>query len=107
MRFDVYVHVDFAGSDMSQVNARLDSIVSLINGLSGKVSTMSAELDTLTAEVARNTTVDASAITLLNGLAAQIATLKNDPVALQALADSMKSSSDALAAAVVANTPAA
>jgi len=65
------------------------------------------ELDALTAEVTRNTDVDASAIALINGLAAKIVELKNDPVALQALADSMKASSNALADAVTANTPAA
>jgi hypothetical protein len=67
----------------------------------------SADLSALTAEVARNTEVDASAIVLLKGLAAKIVELKNDPVALQALADSIKTSSDALSAAVVENTPAA
>jgi len=66
-----------------------------------------ADLGPLTAEVTRNTEVDSSAIALLNGLSAQIAQLKNDPVALQALADQLKASSDSLAAAVVANTPAA
>lgn len=63
------------------------------------------QLDALTAEVTRNTEVDAGAIALINGLAAKIVELKNDPAALQALADSMKGSSDALAAAVTANTP--
>lgn len=63
--------------------------------------------DSLIQEVTRNDAVDASAITLLNGLSAQIEQLKNDPVALQALADELKGSSDALAAAVAANTPAA
>ena len=65
------------------------------------------DLTALTAEVTRNTEVDQSAIALLTGLAAQIEALKTDPIALQALADTMKGSSDALAAAVVANTPAA
>jgi len=46
-----------------------------------------------------------SAITLINGLAAQIANLKDDPAALQALADSLGASSTALAAAITANTP--
>lgn len=68
---------------------------------------MSVELDALELEVSRNTEVDQSAITLLNGLAAQIEALKTDPVKLQALADNLRSSSDALAAAVVANTPVA
>jgi len=65
------------------------------------------DLTALTVEVARNTTVDESAIALLTGLAAQIEALKTDPAALQALADTMRGSSDALAAAVLANTPAA
>jgi hypothetical protein len=63
------------------------------------------ELTALTAEVSRNTAVDASAVALLQGLAAKIETLKTNPVALQALADELRSSSDALAAAVVAHTP--
>lgn len=67
---------------------------------------MSAQLDALTAEVARNTSVDQSAIALLNGLSQQISDLKNDPAALQALADSLSSSSNDLAAAVLQNTPA-
>ena len=66
-----------------------------------------ADLTTLTAQVSKNTDVEASAIVLLNGLSAQIASLKNDPVALQALADQLKTSSSALADAITANTPAA
>lgn len=65
------------------------------------------DLTSLTAAVTEDETVDASAITLLNGLAAQVEALKSDPVALQALADRIKATSAALAAAVVANTPAA
>ena len=69
--------------------------------------TMSQELDSLTVQVTRNTDVEASAVVLLKGLAQQIADLKTDPVKLQALSDSLKTSADALAEAVVANTPAA
>jgi len=83
-------------------------------GIAGALATLTqqmeqimADLSALTAEVARNTEVDSSAIALLTGLAAQIEALKTDPVALQTLADQMKGSSDALAAAVLANTPAA
>lgn len=66
-----------------------------------------ADLTALTAQVKANTDVEASAIVLLNGLSAQIAQLKNDPVALQALADQLKTSGSALADAITANTPAA
>jgi type II secretory pathway component PulM len=64
-----------------------------------------ADLTALTAEVTRNTDVDASAIALLNGLAAKIQELKNDPAALDALAVQLRTSSTALADAVTANTP--
>lgn len=67
---------------------------------------MAKELDTLEQEVARVTSVDESAVALLTGLAAKIEELKNDPVKLQAFADSLKTNSDSLAAAVTANTPA-
>jgi hypothetical protein len=68
---------------------------------------MSKELDALSAEVSATRTVEDSAILLLNGLSAQIASLKGDPAALQTLADSLHSKAGELAAAVSANTPAA
>ena len=66
-----------------------------------------ADFGPLEAEVARNTTVDASAIALLDGLAQQLQDAKNDPAAIQAIVDQMRTSSDSLAAAVSRNTPAA
>jgi len=65
-----------------------------------------ASLDVLTAQVTANTDVEASAIQLLTNLSAALVAAKNDPVAVQALADQLKTSGDKLAAAVVANTPA-
>jgi hypothetical protein len=64
------------------------------------------ELDTLKASVAQTTTVEQSAIELLQGLSAQIASLKTDPAALQALSDSLSAKASELAAAITANTPA-
>ena len=64
-----------------------------------------AVLDDLKAEVARNTTVDQSAIVLLKGLAAKIESMKTDPVALQALVDELRAGNQGLADAVTANTP--
>lgn len=68
---------------------------------------MAKELDDLAAAVARNSEVDASAIQLLQGLKAQLDAAGTDPVKLKELSDSLGGSTDALAAAVVANTPAA
>ena len=43
------------------------------------------------------TSVVESAITLINGIAAQLEAAKNDPAAIQALADSLKAEDDKLA----------
>jgi len=66
---------------------------------------MSAQLDALTEQVAANGTVIGSALTLIQGFAAQLAAAGTDPAKLAELAASLKASDDALAAAVIANTP--
>lgn len=66
---------------------------------------MSKELDDLTAAVAHNTDVENSAITLLQGLKAQLDAAGTDPVKLAELSASLGTSTDALAAAITANTP--
>lgn len=66
---------------------------------------MSAELVALQAEVAETAGVVDSAVVLINGLAAQIVELKDDPAALVALAAELSTKTDQLAAAVAANTP--
>lgn len=87
-----------------QVIQRLDANTTAVNTLTQKVTHMSAELDALSAQVAANTTVELSAITLINGLVAQIAAAGTDPVALAKLTADLKASADALAADVAANT---
>lgn len=70
---------------------------------------MSQALDDLTAQVTASIGVEASAVTLIQGISAQLAALiaaGSDPAALTALSDKLKTSADALAAAVAANTPA-
>ncbi len=69
------------------------------------------DLTQLTAAVARNGTVEASAVTLLQGLKGQLdaaieANRAGDPTALAALSTALGSETDSLAAAIVANTPA-
>ncbi len=81
---------------------KLDRILRALKDLG---DSMSAQLDTLKANVTELTSVNQSAIALLNGLSAQIAALKDDPIALQQLADDIKADSTAMAAAVTANTP--
>lgn len=66
-----------------------------------------ADLSTLADSVAANGDVVDSAITLLNGLYEQLQAAGTDPAAIAALADELKAQTDALAAAVAANTPVA
>lgn len=68
---------------------------------------MAINLSALEAEVARNTEVVASAITLIQGLAAAVEATSGDPARVLILAENLRGQCDALAAAVAANTPAA
>ena len=64
------------------------------------------DLTILTAQVKANTDAEASAVLLLQGLSAKLTAYANDPAAIAALATQLNSSASALAAAIVANTPA-
>jgi hypothetical protein len=66
-----------------------------------------AALDDLQAAVAAEDTVIDSAVTLIQGIPALIAAAGTDPAKLQALTADITAKSQALAAAVAANTPAA
>lgn len=78
-------------------------LTSLVEGL----QLMSQEQDALAAQVTASTTVEQSALTLIQGIAGQIADAAGDRAKSLALAAQLKTSADALSAAVVANTPAA
>jgi len=99
-RIDVYLHV--ADSTLSRIEQKLDLIIQ-------KEIQMAGELDTLTAQVKANTDAEASAITLIEGLktALDAAIASGNPAALTALSAQLSASKDALAAAILANTPAA
>ena len=91
--------------NLFNINQKLDTIITLLKDIQGKEVRIMADLTALTAQVKANTDVEASAVLLIQGLAAQIGAAGTDPVALQGLQDQLKASADTLAAAVVANTP--
>ncbi len=66
-----------------------------------------AAIDDLTSQVEANTSVEGSALVLINGFAARLAAAGVDPTKLAQLQSELKNSGDALAAAVAANTPSA
>ena len=84
--------------------AKIELMRSDLKMLHKEVIKMSNELENLKAQVTASIDVQKSAIILIGGLAAKIAELKEDPVALQALADSLVAQKGELAAAIEANT---
>lgn len=64
-----------------------------------------ANIAALEAAVAEETTVQQSAITLLENLSKMVKDAGTDPAKLQAVVDQLNSNRSALAAAIVANTP--
>lgn len=64
------------------------------------------DLTAMTTAVQNETTVDESAINLIEGLAAEITNAGTDPVALQSLVDSLNAEQSKLVAAITANTTA-
>ena len=60
-------------------------------------------------QVEKNTAIEESAVTLITGIAKQLADAlaNSDPAAVQALSDELTKSAADLGAAVTANTPAA
>jgi seryl-tRNA(Sec) selenium transferase len=85
------------------LNLKLDAILKKLAQIQEKEEHMSKELDDLEVAVTENTTLDGSIVELVSGLAAQIEALKTDPVKLQALATSLRTSSAAISAAIQAN----
>ena len=93
-----HIH-NYGGIDFSSIQHLLEKSVERINH-------MSVQLDALTAQVAKNTDVVNSAIKLIGNIKAQLDAAGTDPVKLAALSATLGTDDDALAAAVVANTPA-
>jgi len=92
---------------LQELERKIDLILRNTNQLLKGQQEEMADLKALTAQVTANTDAEASAITLIQGLAAQIAAASGDQAAVDALAAQLKTSATALAAAIVANTPAA
>ncbi len=93
-------------SQLDRIEAKLDAVLELLRLLLNQGEDTMADLTALQAQVAASVTVEQSAITLIQGLAAQIAAAGTDPAALAALVTQLNTSAAALGAAITANTPA-
>ena len=82
-----------------------------VDGLRKTIATLEShimsKLSDLEAQVKATTDVEASAVKLIQGIAAQIAANASDEAKVTELAATLKASADSLGAAVAANTPAA
>jgi len=87
---------------------RLDQLALASEQIIERLDIMDAQLTALTAQVTANTNLEASAVQMIQGIAAQIAAAaaSNDTNALPALTAQLNTSATALAAAIQANTPA-
>ena len=91
-----------------------NEILYQISQLRTKMAALDDKITALTAEVANNTSVESSALTLISGLATQLAAALAAAAAagatpaqlasLQSVADTLTANDTALAAAVAANT---
>ena len=86
---------------------RLDAIETYLRTAIQNQEKIMSALSDLQAAVAAEDTVITSAVTLINGFAAQLAAAGTDPAALQALTADITAKATALATAVAQNTPAA
>lgn len=93
--------------EFNTLDSKLDTVLYLLHQTLAKEKTMAADLTGLTTQVKANTDAEASAVLLLTQLSDMLHAAATDPAKVKALADQLKGSADALAAAVVANTPAA
>jgi hypothetical protein len=94
-----------------EAHKKLDLVLEYLERFGHHLFTKERELmsaiSDLEAQVAVTTTVEKSALTLIEGFAAQLAAAGTDAAKLATLQADLKASADALAAAVAANTPAA
>jgi hypothetical protein len=94
-------------AQLAKIQLVVNQILALLQQNTAKEATIMSDLTQLTADVATNTTVTGSALTLIQGFAAELAAAGTDPVALKALQTQLEANDTALAAAVAQNTPAA
>lgn len=92
-------------SDLTVINHKLDIILKILQRMYQMEVHMTQELDSLEVAVAENESLDDSIVVLLNGIAAQLAAIKDDPKRIAALAASLVAKSQVLKDAILANTP--
>lgn len=94
---ELHIHIHHYGDE---------KVLTEIKSINQKLVHMANELQGLQQEVAESKTVMQSAITLLQGLKQKLDEAGTNAAALKSLSDELDANTNALAAAVTANTPA-
>lgn len=95
----------FSKEDVNELNYKLDRILRFLRIITiGEIQQMH-NLDEVLAAVAEQTTVVESTKTLLEQLKAMLDAAGTDPAKVNAVFDAIAANTDALKAAIVANTP--
>jgi hypothetical protein len=105
MDADIKAFFDDIRSRLVRMEIKQDRAHLLLENLTIGEIIMSQEMDSLVSAVEQNTTVDQSVLTFLQGLAAQIQDAAGDRAKSVQLAATVRASADAVAAALIANTP--
>ena len=102
---DLHVYHHFDVELWSRADRKLDRILAQLAGITRQEALLMADLTDLTAKVQATADTEQSAIVLLNGLKALLDAAGTDPAKLAALSAQLGTNADALAAAVVQDTP--
>ena len=112
LRIDVYHH--FEGGVLVETDRKHNQILEIVQGLQRQENIMQADMQVMADEITALKTVEDGAAVLITGMAAQLTTLAQNATDLAqmkadtlALAQNLTDNSAPLAAAVLANTPAA
>jgi len=93
-------------STLSGLDRKVTKLLPTLNRMETDMAAMDDAIAALTMQVSANTDAEQSAVALIQNLATLIQQNASDPAAINDLAAKLKASADALAGAVMANTPA-
>ena len=110
MRIRVETLLDRESADLfKEVRKTIGQLQTAVSNLNQRISTLMATMQDLRDAVARNTSVDDSVLTLLQGISQQLkdAQAQNDPQAIADVIAQLDANTQKMSDAVAANTPAA
>lgn len=107
IRIHIHHEGPFANAILEAIGGLSDKVDKLARMIRAESRVIMKEVDDLAAAVQENTNAEQSALVLIQNLADQIKANAGDPAKISELAGNIRTNAAALAAAVVANTPAA